>query len=136
MGTRYRDFRKQRSLINLSNLEQFQKQIIETSAIRCEEEGRIFDALLLYQLCQDFDTVVSLINKLLGETLSTTELDKPLINYGNYENINGEIQSENTIDNNIILLSRHHNEAFLTITVLFWIESVLPKRKLAIYYYQ
>lgn len=103
---------KQRSLIKLSNLEQFQQQIIETSAIRCEEEGRIFDSLLLYQLCQEFDTVVSLINKLLSETLSTTELDKPLINYGNYENINGEIQSENTIDNNIILLSQHIMKLF------------------------
>lgn len=118
---------KQRSLINLSNLEQFQKQIIETSAIRCEEEGRIFDALLLYQLCQDFDTVVSLINKLLGETLSTTELDKPLINYGNYENINGEIQSENTIDNNIILLSQHIMKLFYNNS--FILDRISPSKK-------
>lgn len=103
---------KQRSLIGLSDLSQFYHQIIETSSIRCEEEGRIFDALLLYQLCQDFDTVVSLINRLLSEILSTSELDKPLIENGNYQNINGEVKQADTTDNNIILLSQHIMKIF------------------------
>lgn len=103
---------RHRSLIHLPNLEEFYQKIIEVSAVRCEEEGRIFDALLLYQLCQEFDTVVSLINRLLGELLSTVELDKPLIDYGNYENISGKVQSNNTINNNIILLSQHLMKVF------------------------
>lgn len=103
---------KQRSLIKLDDLSQFHHQIIEVSSIRCEEEGRIFDALLLYQLCQEFDTVVSLINKLLSEILATTEIDKPLITNGNYANVNGDLKSTDTIDNNIILLSQHIMKMF------------------------
>lgn len=98
---------KQRTLIKLPDLNDFYHHIIEISAMKCEEEGRIFDALLLYQSCMEFDTVVSLINKLLGEILSTTELDKSLIQSGNYENLEGEPQPVDTIENNIILLSQH-----------------------------
>lgn len=109
---------KQRALIGLPSLPSFYHQIVETSAIRCEEEGRIFDALLLYQLCQEFDTVVLLINKLLSEILASTELDKSLIPYGNYENVYGEVKSSDSIDNNIFLLSQHimkifHNNTFI-----------------------
>lgn len=97
----------QRSLINLSNLESFYHQIIEVTAGRCEEEGRIFDALRLYQLCQEYNTVVTLINKFLSEVLSMTELDKPLLTRAEYRTPGGELKPEETIDNNIILLSRH-----------------------------
>lgn len=103
---------RQRSLIQLASREQFERKIIDVAARRCEEEGRTFDALLLYQLCLEFDTVVSLISKLMGEILSTVDLDKPLIGYGNYENINGESQAADTIDNNIILLSQHIMNVF------------------------
>lgn len=109
---------RQRALISLPSLPSFHHQIVETSAIRCEEEGRIFDAILLYQLCQEFDTVVLLINKLLSEILASTELDKSLIPFGNYENVYGEVKSSDSIDNNIFLLSQHlmkifHNNSFI-----------------------
>lgn len=97
----------QRSLINLPNLDNFYHQIIEITACRCEEEGRIFDALRLYQLCQEYNTVVTLINKFLSEVLSVTELDKPLLTKAEYRTPSGELKPEETIDNNIILLSRH-----------------------------
>lgn len=118
---------KQRALINLSDLQSFYRQILEVSASRCEEEGRIFDALLLYQLCQDYDTVVSLINKFLSEILSMAELDKPLLTKGEYRTTTGEVQPEETVDNNIILLSKHimsmfHNNSFI-------LEKISPKRK-------
>lgn len=103
---------KQRALISLPNLNDFYQKIIESAAITCEEEGRTFDALLLYQLCQEYDTVVSLLNKLLGEILSSTELDKPLIDAGNYENIQGEKSPMNTIENNVILLAQHIMKMF------------------------
>lgn len=103
---------KQRSLINLSDLSQFYHQIIEITAVRCEEEGRIFDALTLYQLCQDFDTVVSLTNKLLSEIFATSELDKPLIANGNYSNSDGQTPTNDTVDNNIILFSQQIMKTF------------------------
>lgn len=93
---------KQRLLINLEDLGKFHHQIVEVSAGRCEEEGRIFDALLLYQLCQEYDTVVGLINKFLGEILAVAELEKPLLAQGG--------DAEQTVDNNVILFSRHTME--------------------------
>ena len=75
----------------MESLDQFYQQIIEVAANKCQEEGRIFDALLLYQLCCDYDTVVSLINKLLAEILATTDLNKPIIKSGNYETISTDI---------------------------------------------
>ena len=71
--------------------------------------------MLLYQLCCDYDTVVSLINKLLAEILATTDLNKPIIKSGNYEVIStGYITKEvdDTIDNNIILLAQHIMKVF------------------------
>ncbi|ODV79710.1 96 kDa nucleoporin-interacting component [Suhomyces tanzawaensis NRRL Y-17324] len=111
---------RQRSLIGLESLDSYYKQIIEISAIKCEEDGRIFDALLLYQLCQEYDTVISLVNKLLAEILSSTELDKPIVEFGNYEIFNGFNDGSNgnnqprtdTVDNNIILLARQSMEIF------------------------
>lgn len=122
---------RQRSLIKLEDLKEFYLQIIELSAIKCEDEGRIFDALLLYQLCQEFDTVVSLINKLLAEILSSTELDKPIIQYGNYEvQAGGVVESkraDDTIDNNVILFARHIIKIFDTNS--FILEQIDPQRK-------
>lgn len=103
---------RQRSLIKLPNLSDFNFKIVESSAKICEEEGRVFDALLLYQSCQEYDTVLLIINKILSELVATTELDKSLIQIGNYENINGEMKAEDTIENNIVLLSQHIIKTF------------------------
>lgn len=96
----------QRALINLPDLQSFYHQIIEVSASRCEEEGRIFDALRLYTLCQEYNTVVSLLNKFLSEVISMNELDKPLLTGAEYKTSTGAIEPEETVDNNIILLSK------------------------------
>lgn len=98
---------KQRPLINLSDLTKFQRTIVDVSASRCEEEGRVFDALLLYQLSQDYDVVVRLINEFVGETLSMSELDKPLLSGATYRTATGENKPEQSIENNFILLSKH-----------------------------
>lgn len=103
---------KQRSLINLAEIQSFYQQIVAVSAKRCEDEGRIFDALRLYQLCQEYNTVVSLINKYLSEILSMTELDKPLLSKGEYRTPTGEFKAEETVDNNLILFSKHTMAVF------------------------
>lgn len=97
----------QRSLIGLSDLTKFQRTIIDVSASRCEEEGRVFDALLLYQLGQDYDVVVRLINQFVSETLSVSELDKPLLTGATYRSATGDDKREQSIENNFILLSKH-----------------------------
>ncbi|RCK55393.1 Nucleoporin NIC96 [Candida viswanathii] len=105
----------QRKLIRLENIDQFYQQIVEVAASKCEEEGRIFDALLLYQLCCDYNTVVSLINKLLAEILATTDLNQPTIKFGNYEVLSTGYATKDvgdTIDNNIILLAQHIMKVF------------------------
>lgn len=117
----------QRSLINLPNLESFYHQIVEVSASRCEEEGRIFDALRLYQLCQEYNTVVTLINKFLSEVVSMTELDKPLLTKAEYRTPTGELKPEETIDNNIILLSRHIMTVFGNNS--FILSKISPKQR-------
>ncbi|OBA20393.1 NIC-domain-containing protein [Metschnikowia bicuspidata var. bicuspidata NRRL YB-4993] len=96
----------QRALINLPDIKKFYSQITERSAQRCEEEGRAFDALRLYQLCQEYDTVVSLLNKFLSEILSMTELDKPLLTGATYRTPEGGMQPVETSENNLILLAR------------------------------
>lgn len=103
---------KQRALINLADLMKFQRTIIDVSASRCEEEGRVFDALLLYQLSQDYDVVVRLINQFVGETLSMSELDKPLLSGATYVTPAGVEKAEESTENNFILLSKHIMSTF------------------------
>lgn len=98
---------QQRALMNLPEIENFYRQITEVSASRCEEEGRIFDAVRLYQLCQEYNTVVALINKFLSEILAMTELDKPLLPQENYQTTTGQTQPAQTAENNFILLNKH-----------------------------
>lgn len=109
---------KQRSLIGLEDLEAFNHVIIEKLANRCEEEGRIFDSILLYQLSQEYNTVILLLNKLLGEILSTTPLDKPL-----YKLENGS----DTADNNIVLLAKHILTTFQKNTHI--LDLIIPSKK-------
>ncbi len=65
-------------LINLEDEEDYLHVITQEAARRANEDGRRADAILLYQLSEEYDVVISIINKSLGEILSITELDKPL----------------------------------------------------------
>lgn len=48
----------------------FLTQITAQAALRAEDDGRFADAILLYQLSEQYDTVVSIMNRTLGEALS------------------------------------------------------------------
>lgn len=117
----------QRELMNLPDLQDFYRQITQISASCCEEEGRIFDAVRLYQLCQEYNTVVALINKFLSEILAMTELDKPLLTHETYQTPTGECIPLETIDNNFILLNRHIMKVFGNNSHI--LESILIKEK-------
>lgn len=73
---------KKLNLIALNSLDQYLEVIAEQAATRAEEEGRISDAVLLYQLSEEFDTVITIINKSLGELLSVSQLGQPLTPLG------------------------------------------------------
>lgn len=73
---------QRRSLISLKN--DFLKKVTEQAAITADKEGRAFDGLLLYQLAEEYEIVITIVNRLLGEFLSNTELDQPLLD-GNEE---------------------------------------------------
>lgn len=66
------------ALIDMENVQQYLYAITEQAAIRAEEDGRIADAVLLYQLSEEYDTVVSIINKSLGEMLSVAQLGQAI----------------------------------------------------------
>ncbi|ODV92037.1 hypothetical protein CANCADRAFT_19847, partial [Tortispora caseinolytica NRRL Y-17796] len=61
-------------LFNIDDEEQFLLTITEQAATRTDEEGRYSDAILLYHLSEDYDSVVSLLNRLLGDLLASSEL--------------------------------------------------------------
>ncbi|KAG4305809.1 hypothetical protein PORY_000719 [Pneumocystis oryctolagi] len=62
---------KKFELIQLQNENEYLKTITEQAALQADDDGRTSDAILLYHLSEDFDTVVSIINKVLGESLSS-----------------------------------------------------------------
>lgn len=65
-------------LIHLENLSEYLRAITEQAAIKAEEDGRISDAVLLYQLSEEFDTVVNIVNKSLGEMLAVQPLGQAI----------------------------------------------------------
>lgn len=91
---------EQRKLL-ISLDKDFLNKVTEQAAITADKEGRTYDGLLLYQLAEEHEIVISIINRLLGEYLSNTELDQSLIDDGNSET-NPVLIADN-------FLSIHHN---------------------------
>lgn len=69
---------ERQSLLLLDDQKEFLHKITEQAARRADEEGNVHDSLLLYQLSEEYDIVMSIVNKLLGELLNTTDLGQPL----------------------------------------------------------
>lgn len=69
-GTREPGFiEKRMSLLQLKDEKQYLRAISENAATASEQEGRIADAILLYHLSEEYDTVVGIINESLGASL-------------------------------------------------------------------
>ncbi|CAI4062069.1 hypothetical protein SUVZ_06G0540 [Saccharomyces uvarum] len=66
-------------LLRVRDEREFLHTITEQAARRADEDGRIYDSILLYQLAEEYDIVITLVNSLLSDTLSASELDQPLI---------------------------------------------------------
>ncbi|ODV87460.1 hypothetical protein CANARDRAFT_26856 [[Candida] arabinofermentans NRRL YB-2248] len=79
-----------KKLLYLSNEESYLSKIAEQAAVKADEEGRPFDCILLYQLSEEFDTVISLVNRVLGEFLISIDLRANIDDVINEDVIKGE----------------------------------------------
>ncbi|KAK9454541.1 Nup93/Nic96-domain-containing protein [Dipodascopsis uninucleata] len=61
-------------LINIRNEQEYLQTITEQAAIQADQDGRTADAVLLYHLSEEYDIVVGIINKTLGESLAIADL--------------------------------------------------------------
>jgi len=62
---------KTAKLLNLANTQDFVQNITRKAAEKAERDGgRFTEAVVLYNLAEEYDTVVTLLNKFLGERLS------------------------------------------------------------------
>src|SRR2546421_417458 len=58
-------------LIKLADQEEFLWMVTKQAAGVADDNGRITDAVLLYHLAEDYDNVVSIINRTLSEAIAT-----------------------------------------------------------------
>lgn len=65
-------------LIQIEDEEDYLHTITYQAAAKADEDGRTADAILLYQLSDEYDTVVSIVNKSLGEVLNIVDISSPV----------------------------------------------------------
>lgn len=65
---------ERKSLIYLNDESAFLDNIAEKAAQRANEDGRLIDCILLYQLSEEYDIVLTIVNKLLGDFLNSFDL--------------------------------------------------------------
>ncbi|KAF3927539.1 hypothetical protein AA313_de0203385 [Arthrobotrys entomopaga] len=75
-GSRERGaIQKRLKVLKLANEDEFLHTITHQAAAQADDDGRTSDAILLYHLGEDYDTVVSLVNRNLSDSLATGEAD-------------------------------------------------------------
>ena len=100
--------RKPLLLINVdAENKSYLKVITEQAALKADEDGRIYDSLLLYQLAEEYDIVISIINNIISNLLSDSDLTcNILININDNSETNPILLAEKLID---IHLNRQDN---------------------------
>ncbi|KAL9125328.1 MAG: hypothetical protein Q9217_005460 [Psora testacea] len=77
-GTRIKGAIEERlEIIGLADQEEFLKTVTIQAASVADDNGRVTDAVLLYHLSEDYDNVISIINRALSESLSVEIGAKP-----------------------------------------------------------
>ncbi|EXJ90449.1 hypothetical protein A1O1_03551 [Capronia coronata CBS 617.96] len=66
------------NLIKLDSREDFLKSITSQSAAVADQRGQIADAVLLYHLCEDYDNVVSVLNRALADAVTLDLGESPM----------------------------------------------------------
>ncbi|KAL3233616.1 Nucleoporin NIC96 [Nakaseomyces bracarensis] len=82
-------------LLKLADENQFLHTITEQAARKADDDGRLFDSLLLYQLSEEYNIVISIINDILGGLLSNSDLQQNILE--------AEVNSVNDQQNPLIL---------------------------------
>lgn len=78
-GTRIPGSIEQRAnLIKLESHEDFLKAVTLQAAAIADERGQIADAVLLYHLCEDYDNVVSILNRALADAATLDLGETPM----------------------------------------------------------
>ncbi|KAK5052735.1 hypothetical protein LTR84_002601 [Exophiala bonariae] len=65
-------------LINLDSRDKFLRSITKQSAATADQRGQIADAVLLYHLCEDYDDVVSVLNRALADAVTLDLGESPM----------------------------------------------------------
>lgn len=91
---------ERKSLIYLEDENAFLDNIAEKAAQKASEDGRLIDCILLYQLSEEYDTVLKIVNKLLGDFINSIDLAN---NFESISDIPGTTETDD--ENNIIKLS-------------------------------
>lgn len=79
-GTRIPGVLEERQpLLHLKDEKEFLRKITEHAALKADEDGRVYDCLLLYQLSEEYNIVITIVNGLLSDLLCNTDLDQPLV---------------------------------------------------------
>ncbi|KAK6383981.1 nuclear pore complex subunit [Exophiala oligosperma] len=65
-------------LIHLDSREEFLRSITSQSAAIADQRGQISDAVLLYHLCEDYDNVVTVLNRALADAVSLDLGESPI----------------------------------------------------------
>ncbi|VEU21771.1 DEKNAAC102748 [Brettanomyces naardenensis] len=69
---------QRKKLLYLDDERSYLHKIAEKAAHKAEDEGRPYDCILLYQLSEEYDTVLSIVNRLLGDFLVSVDFRTPL----------------------------------------------------------
>ncbi|KAI5838969.1 Nup93/Nic96-domain-containing protein [Morchella snyderi] len=73
-GTREKGaIEKRMRLIMLTDQREYLRTITEQAAVQADDDGRANDAVLLYHLAEDYDTVLQIINKNLSDSIASEE---------------------------------------------------------------
>ncbi|KAK9463740.1 Nup93/Nic96-domain-containing protein [Lipomyces oligophaga] len=62
------------ALIRITNETDFLQTITQQAALQADQDGRVANAILLYHLSEEYDTVMKIVNKTLGELLAVVDL--------------------------------------------------------------
>lgn len=93
-------------LIKLQDQKEFLRTITEQAAVQADADGRASDAVLLYHLAEDYNTVIEILNKNLSNHIALSESaagEKKLLNGGYQYHVSEQDASLATVDDPVQL---------------------------------
>lgn len=73
-GTRVKGvIEKRMKLIKINDLKDFLRTIIEQAAAKADDDGRVSDAVTLYHLAEDFNTVYEVLNRNISDWIASED---------------------------------------------------------------